>query len=109
MQCDYYGFKIGPFQAGRGFLSAPRPTGGRRGKVGIRVLDAERHRVRRDSSGYRQSLVAVAFNQSARLEPDDVELNRRTSPTHLSPLAAGLSHMEFSNRSSLRTQGPQRE
>src|SRR5258708_15583135 len=26
--------------------------------------------------------------------------------SRLSPVAAGLSHMEFSNRSSLRTQGP---
>src|SRR6478735_337067 len=29
--------------------------------------------------------------------------------SRLPPRAAGLSHMEFSNESSLRTQGPQRE
>src|SRR4051794_26879445 len=53
------------------------------------------------------------------LEPDDVELNRRTGPTHLSPLASGLSRMtelrrsligrglvQSLSRSSLRTQGP---
>src|SRR6266404_2373022 len=41
--------------------------------------------------------------------PRKRERERASLLSSLSRLRAGLSHMEFSNRSSLRTQGPQRE